>query len=191
MIYAYIYEDGETLRVINFDNFGDASKFKDKYVYRELTPAEAAMFVDGLEHAGGDRTLITGDTLQSANVSYTSLGLETIKQQTFDLLAQVRWQREVGGTTLPDGTSLATDRDTQGKLIAVRIKALEDNTYTVNWKGETGFVTLDAPAIIFIADTVQAHVQAQFDWEMAQTALIAAATTVQELRDIVTAWGSE
>ena len=126
-----------------------------------------------------------------AYYSAVDVDLETARADALQRAAVERYAREVGGTTLPDNTPLATDRDTQGKLIAVRIKALEDNAYTVNWKGETGFVTLDAPKIIFIADTIQTHVQAQFDWEMAQTALIETATTVEELRDIVTAWGSD
>ena len=104
-------------------------------------------------------------------------------------LANKRWMVETGGVTLGE-TFVNTDRDTQAKLIAARIMAKEDATYSVNWKLPTGFVTLDAPTIIAIADGVRAHVQAAFDREKALLSEIEAATTHAALDaiDINTGW---
>ena len=98
-------------------------------------------------------------------------------------LAAARYDEEVGGFDL-GGVAVATDRDSQAKLMAVRIKAKEDAAYTVNWKTETGFVTLDAAAIIATADAVMAFVQALFDKEQAKIVEVNAATTVEDVQAI-------
>lgn len=86
-------------------------------------------------------------------------------------LAAIRYAKETGGIVV-SGAPIATDRDTQAKLIAVRIKAKENASYTVNWKTAGGFVSLDAATIIAIADAVSAHIQACFDREAVLTAAI-------------------
>lgn len=81
------------------------------------------------------------------------------------ILAAHRYAAEIGGTNV-FGVDVATDRDTQAKLIAVRIMAVEDEDFTVRWKLAPGnFVTLDAPDIIQLANAVMAHVQACFEAE--------------------------
>jgi hypothetical protein len=62
--------------------------------------------------------------------------------------------------------------------------AKEDPTYTVNWKGENGWVVLDAQTILYLASQVRAHVQACFDKEKQLTEKIMAATSIEELETI-------
>lgn len=95
-------------------------------------------------------------------------------------LAAVRWQAEIAGITV-GGVSVATDRESQAKLIAARVMAKEDAAYTVKWKAESGFVDLDATTIIAVADAVRAHVQAMFDLEAIKSAEIDALTTAADV----------
>lgn len=79
-------------------------------------------------------------------------------------LAKRRYEAEIGGTVI-NGVDISTDRESQSKLIALRIVAKEDANYTVNWKTANGFVVLDATTIIALADGVRQHVQNCFDNE--------------------------
>lgn len=119
----------------------------------------------------------------------TPKSLDDVKAEKLAALAAKRYEVEVGGTTL-NGTPIDTDRATQSKLIAARIKAKEDPLYTVNWKMSGGFMTLDATTIITVADLVHDHVQAAFSNEAALSDAINNATTVSEVLaiDIETGW---
>jgi hypothetical protein len=81
-------------------------------------------------------------------------------------LAARRFAVETGGVTIGPVT-IQTDRETRANLIAARIKAKEDPTYSVKWKTPLGFVPLDATTIIIAADTAAAHVQKCFESEAA------------------------
>lgn len=81
-------------------------------------------------------------------------------------LAAYRWQKEIGGIET-GGIKVRTDRETQAMLTAARTKAKEDTAYTLVWKADNGFFTLDAAAIIGIADAVHDHVQKCFAAEAA------------------------
>jgi hypothetical protein len=115
--------------------------------------------------------------------------LDAVKAERLSALAARRYQAECGGTSL-NGMPLASDRETQAKLIAVRIKAKENPAYTVNWKAPGGFISLDAATVIAVSDQVAAHVQACFDHEAGLTLLIEGANTPAAVLavDIDTGW---
>lgn len=69
-----------------------------------------------------------------------------------------------GGISV-NGIDVQTDDLSQQRLMAARIIAKEDPTYTVNWKSQNGFITLTSPMIVFLADAVRSHVQKCFDAE--------------------------
>lgn len=85
-----------------------------------------------------------------------------------DALPAYRYEIENGGIAI-GGISIQTDQFTRTNLIGARIRATEDPTYSVKWKTTAGFVTLDASAIVAVADAVAAHVQKCFDAEAAIT----------------------
>ncbi|MCF1502901.1 DUF4376 domain-containing protein [Afifella sp. H1R] len=79
--------------------------------------------------------------------------------------ARLRWETEEGGMIFNE-IELRTDTASQGKYTAAALAATLDEDYTVRWKcGDGCFVTLDAPTIIAMAQTVRGHVQACFDAE--------------------------
>ena len=64
------------------------------------------------------------------------------------------------------GVPVATDDLSQSRVGSAALAATIDASTKVKWKGsDGGFVTLDAPTIIAIAQAVRAHVQACFDRE--------------------------
>ena len=91
-------------------------------------------------------------------------------REASDHLATYRRKRELGGTTINLGgqtLEIQTDDEIQRKILAARVMAKEDASYTVNWKLPSGFVQLDATALIAISDAIRNHIQKCFDAEAA------------------------
>lgn len=78
-------------------------------------------------------------------------------------LAELRWQHETGGLTLPDGTHVATTRQSQAQIASV-MQSLEAGLITapVDWKTASGWVQLSAAQISALAAAVALHVKACF-----------------------------
>ncbi len=111
--------------------------------------------------------------------------LDEVKAEKIAELAQTRWEQETGGLTLPDGTEIKTDRESQALLTGASLYALQNATATVEWKGANGWVTLTASQIQAIAMAVRNHVQSAFSKEKELAAKVEAAGTAEEV-DAVT-----
>jgi hypothetical protein len=108
--------------------------------------------------------------------------LDQLKEDYLNQLANRRWVAEEAGTSLND-MQILTDRETQSKLTAAYVKAVQDSSYIIeSWKFAPGvFLTLDAPTIIGIANSVETHVQSCFHNEAVLSGVILAATSKEEL----------
>jgi hypothetical protein len=95
-------------------------------------------------------------------------------------LSSIRDRHLYGGITV-SGMTIGTDNLTQQRIMAARIIAKEDDTYTVCWKLPSGFVELEADQIIAIADAIRAHVQSCFEAEATVLLDIADYETLEEL----------
>lgn len=87
-----------------------------------------------------------------------------------DHITAYRRKRELGGTSISLGgqtLEIQTDDEIQRKILAARVMAKEDADYTVNWKLPSGFVRLNATALIAISDAIRNHIQKCFDAEAA------------------------
>lgn len=82
------------------------------------------------------------------------------------------------------GVTVATDDQSQSRVMGAAVAAMLDPNYTVQWKTASGFVTLSAPEVIGLATAIRAHVQACFDREAALLAALDAGEAV----DIDTGW---
>jgi hypothetical protein len=98
-------------------------------------------------------------------------------------IAAARWATEVGGIMV-DGTRVDTSRESRALLTSAEMAAANDSTYTCQWKAASGFVTLDAAAVLAMAQAVRAHVQACFDQEAELAAQVATAETVEAVEEI-------
>ena len=108
------------------------------------------------------------------------IDLETFKERVKADMAAARFEAETSGI---DG--IKTDRESQALITGAALKAMQDSTYSCRWKTESGFVELTAPQILAIADAVRAHVQGCFDHEAELLPLIEAATSQEELDEIM------
>lgn len=80
-------------------------------------------------------------------------------------IAARRWKAEVCGINV-GGIHVHTDERTRTNILGAYQEAMEDPDYTVMWKGaDGGFISLDAPTIVFIAKAIRSHVQACFNRE--------------------------
>lgn len=114
--------------------------------------------------------------------------LEEVKAAKLAELANARWEQETGGLTLPDGTVIKTDRESQALLTGAAFSLYADPTARVEWKADKGkWVDLDAKQVLMIAGAVRAHVQGQFSKERALSEKVNACTSAEEVRGVV--WG--
>ena len=106
--------------------------------------------------------------------------LDELKAQKKSAIAAARYAAETAGTTV-NGVLIDTGRDSQALITGAALAAVIDNTYSLNWKTENGFIHLTAPEIIAVAQAVRAHVQSCFDREGEVVALVDAAQTAEGL----------
>ncbi|MGH8334853.1 MAG: DUF4376 domain-containing protein [Pseudomonas fluorescens] len=95
--------------------------------------------------------------------------------QKISTIAARRYIAETAGITA-GGVFIDTGRDSQALVTGATLSAMLDSTYVCNWKAPTGFIPLDAPTLIAIAQTMRAHVQACFDREAGLLAALADGT---------------
>ena len=103
-------------------------------------------------------------------------------------LADLRWQRQSGGLTLPDGTRIATDAESRASIAgAVTGLSMGILTAPIAWKAETGWIDLTAEQVMTIAAAVAQHVQRCFEAERA----VALALVADPTLDVAAAFDAE
>lgn len=105
-----------------------------------------------------------------------------------DYAAQIRYQKEIGGLTLPDGTRVATDRDSQSKISQALTLLEKGWVPSISWKTASGWVPLDVAAMTLVAQAVAAHVQGCFAAEQALVAAIDAGTVTTSAEVLAWEW---
>ena len=100
-----------------------------------------------------------------------------------DEIAAARYEAEIAGVSYNDGL-VRTDRQTQSMITGAALKAMRDDTYSCRWKTAEGFVTLDAQAILSVADVIRDHVQSCFDREAELAQQVKEATTRKQVREV-------
>lgn len=112
--------------------------------------------------------------------------LESARGQKLAELAEARWREETGGLTLPDGTVIKTDRESQSMLTAAAFSLHVDPTSKIEWKADGGkWVDLDSRQLLTIAMAVREHVQNCFSRERALSERVRACKSVEEVEGIV------
>jgi len=80
-------------------------------------------------------------------------------------IAEARFRHEVSGITV-NGIEFDTSRESQYLITGAAFSASRSPDYFCNWKTASGFVRLDAEALLSVADAVRGYVQACFDREV-------------------------
>ena len=104
-------------------------------------------------------------------------------------ISKARWQAEVAGITVDLGgveASVSSDKETQAELSKALTILQLDPEFTINWRFPDGAIReLDGAAIQFMAQSVFDHVQATRTRFKELNDLIEAATTSEELNNII------
>jgi hypothetical protein len=108
--------------------------------------------------------------------------LEEVKKELKPKVAALRYEKEIEGTTLEDGTKILTDRDTQAAANNVYTALANGIITTANWKGPEGWTTVTTETFLPIITAISAHVKKCFDAEFATLEAIDALTTMDEMR---------
>ena len=111
--------------------------------------------------------------------------LEEVKAAKLAELAEARWREETGGLTLPDGTIVKTDRESQALLTGAALSATLDPGTDIEWKGVNGWVTLTSAQVLEIAAAVRAHIQSAFSREKVLSEQVEACNEIAAVRAIV------
>lgn len=80
-------------------------------------------------------------------------------------VTQKRWEVETGGITMPTGVRVATGTEDQNRITSVIANAESAGLKDVDFKSESGWVTLTLPELKDIAKAIALHVQACFSAE--------------------------
>lgn len=105
-----------------------------------------------------------------------------VDQVRADLMAAVsakRWAVETGGLALPGGAVVGTTIDDQNRITSVIANAQLAGVASVDFKAQSGWVTLSLEHMRGIAAAIALHVQACFSAERAHHDAIAAASDVE------------
>jgi len=161
--------------------------------YSEISDADAATV-----EASDDRYFIVDGTLltqqafrdqrqqeiHEQKLADFGADVDGAKQYARDYFADKRYNVEVGGIDV-GGLPVRTDRLTVARIYQANALAIQDPTFTTDWKiGDGSFITVDATLIGSLTDAITSHIQTSFSREKTINDEITAATTIAELQAI-------
>lgn len=111
--------------------------------------------------------------------------LETIRQESLESLADIRYAREIEGVTSVEGVQQWTDRANRA-LLTDKISFMSNNPgiNKTSWKASNGFVQMDVEGLKELQALVGFHVDQTYKAENAVSGMIVAAETIEDLLSI-------
>lgn len=144
------------------------------YLVREAPPSydprTHTLALDGVE-------LVEG--VCHARYTLAPLPVEQVRADLMAAVSAKRWAVETGGLTLPGGATVGTTIDDQNRITSVIANAQLAGVASVNFKAQSGWVTLSLEHMRGIAAAIALHVQACFSAERAHHEAIAAASNAE------------
>lgn len=121
--------------------------------------------------------------------SLSPLPVEQIRAALIAAVSTKRWEIETGGLTLPGGATVGTTIDDQNRITSVIANAQLAGVASVDFKAQSGWITLSLEHMRGIAAAIALHVQACFSAERAHHEAINAASDAELYDyDINTGW---
>ena len=130
-------------------------------------PLTHTLTLDGVE-------LVEGD--YRARYTLAPLPAEQVRADLMDAATSKRWDVMTGGVTLPGGISVGTTIDDQNRVTSVIANAQLAGVESMDFKSQSGWVTLSLDQVRGIAAAVARHVHACYAAERAHHDAIAAAS---------------
>ena len=120
-----------------------------------------------------------------AEYTVTDKPLETIRQESLESLADIRYAREIEGVTSVEGIQQWTDRANRA-LLTDKISFMSNNAgiNKTSWKARNGFVQMDVEGLKELQALVGFHVDQTYKAENAVSGMIVAAETIQDILSI-------
>ena len=144
------------------------------YLVREEPPAydqrTHTLTLDGVE-------LVEG--VYHARYTLAPLPAEQVRANLMVAVSAKRWAVETGGLTLPGGATVGTTIDDQNRITSVIANAQLAGVVSVDFKAQSGWVTLSLEHMRGIAAAIALHVQACFSAERAHHEAINAASDAE------------
>ena len=109
--------------------------------------------------------------------------LDYYKLKKKEQIASDRYDDEISGIEV-NGVKINTERDSQALITGAALAAMRDNSYTLKWKSENGFIELNSEQVIAMANLVREHVQNCFNREAECDVLIDACNNLENLNNI-------
>lgn len=91
--------------------------------------------------------------------------LDHLRGQLKAELATIRFAEEIAGVTLPDGSKVRTDRESQAQLSSAYQSLTQPFVDSIDWKSGSGWITVTQTELEPIARAVAQHVQRCFSAE--------------------------
>ena len=144
------------------------------YLVREQPPAydprAHQLALDGVE-------LVEG--IYHARYTLAQRPVDQVRADLMDAATSKRWDVMTGGVTLPGGISVGTTIDDQNRVTSVIANAQLAGVESMDFKAESGWVTLSLDQVRGIAAAVALHVHACYAAERAHHEAIAAASDAE------------
>lgn len=119
----------------------------------------------------------------------TPLPPEQVRGNLLRAVSARRWAGETGGLTLPGGATVGTTIDDQNRITSVIANAQLAGVASVDFKAQSGWVTLSLDHMRGIAAAIALHVQACFSAERMHHEAISAASDAELYGyDIAAGW---
>lgn len=126
------------------------------------------------------------EAINPETLEIVSHSLDVVKPKAKARVREWRWNKSIGGTTLPNGASLATDETTRSVIHqAITLIDLGLKSEPFNYSVPGGYAELTRADLIGMAAVSSAFVQACFDAGKALEEQIDAAGSIDEIRAIL------
>lgn len=114
---------------------------------------------------------------------------EQKRAELTNAVTALRWAKETGGLTLPNGITVGTRTEDQNRITTVIANAQLAGVTSVDFKAASGWVTLTLADVQAIAAAIALHVQACFSAERAHHEAIAELDDAElDSYDTTTGW---
>jgi hypothetical protein len=111
--------------------------------------------------------------------------LESVRAEKLQEIMAWRYAREISGVAF-EGVTITTDRDSQHKITGALMGMKDNFSATLDWKASDGqWITLTVEMLTALSKSVFDHVQACYQMEKTYSQLVFAATTIEEVDNII------
>ena len=120
-----------------------------------------------------------GDVWDGKDFHSPKKSVPTLRADLMDAATSKRWDVMTGGITLPSGIKVGTTIDDQNRITSVIANAQLAGVESMDFKAQSGWVTLSLDQVRGIAAAVALHVHACYAAERAHHDAIAAASDAE------------